>query len=43
MNAELAEDEFFSSNGIRHLDVFERMSDAIVVNRRVDELDASTN
>ncbi|AWB90837.1 nucleotide sugar dehydrogenase [Aeromicrobium chenweiae] len=36
---ELKEDEFFHSKVIRDLDEFKRMSDVIVANRRVDELE----
>lgn len=36
---ELAEDEFFHSKVIRDLDEFKRLSDVIVANRRVDELE----
>ena len=36
---ELDEDEFFHSRVIRDLDEFKRMSDVIVANRRVDELE----
>ena len=36
---ELAEDEFFHSRLIRDLDEFKKMSDVIVANRRVDELE----
>jgi UDPglucose 6-dehydrogenase len=36
---ELADDEFFHSRVIRDLDEFKRLSDVIVANRRVDELE----
>ncbi|MFC5676798.1 nucleotide sugar dehydrogenase [Aeromicrobium endophyticum] len=36
---ELAEDEFFHSQVIRDLDEFKQLSDVIVANRRVDELE----